>query len=210
MISSLAQTARTDRFGMLPWLGLIAAQMLPPWRPTSPAKRRPWQPHRQSRRTRRPLRRPPWLKAPANGGMVLEQLVGDRHRLSSWYAAGPSRPGRASTPLRGLTLARRASAPQASAGRWTAAGDHAPIVERSIANQQHPHHHHQADPWILPRQPAPRDTAGAKSQADRTLEGVIVRCVLWLAPPGQGAAHLQPCCQDSAPAERRWRASTGS
>ena len=55
----------------------------------------------------------------------------------------------------GLTLARRASARQASAGRWTAAGDHAPKVERSIANQQHVHHHHQAAPSIPPSQPAP-------------------------------------------------------
>lgn len=36
------------------------------------------------------------------------------------------------------------------------------------------------------------------------------RCVLWLAPPRQGAAHPQPCCQDSAPADRRWTARAGS
>jgi hypothetical protein len=65
----------------------------------------------------------------------------------------------------GLTLARWASVHQASAGRPTAAGDHAPIVERSIANQQQPHHHHQADPWILPRQPTPKALSLPKNQA---------------------------------------------
>jgi hypothetical protein len=70
------------------------------------------------------------------------------------------------TPVRGLTLARWALAHQASAGRWTAAGDHAPIVERSITNQQQAHHHHQADPWILPSQPAPRGTVGAQEPSD--------------------------------------------
>ena len=72
---------------------------------------------------------------------------------------------RCGTSVCGLTLARWALAHQASVGRWTAAGDHAPIVQRSIANQQQPHHHHQADPWLLPRQPAPRDSVGAKNQA---------------------------------------------
>jgi hypothetical protein len=68
--------------------------------------------------------------------------------------------------VRGLTLARWALVHQASAGRWTAAGDHAPIVKRSITNQQQPHHHHQTDPWILPSQPAPRGTVGAQEPSD--------------------------------------------
>ena len=88
------------------------------------------------------------------GGMVLKQLVG----VDTDCPPGVRRTLEArqyGTSVSGLTLAR-ASAHQASAGRWTAAGDHAPIVERSIANQQQPHHHHQADLSILPRQPAPR------------------------------------------------------
>jgi hypothetical protein len=99
-----------------------------------------------------------------NGGMLLSSSSGST-RLSSRRAAGPGGPAVRDVG-RGLTLARRASAHQASAGRWTAAGDHAPIVERSIANQQQPHHHHQADPWILPRQPAPRGTVGAQEPSD--------------------------------------------
>ncbi len=98
------------------------------------------------------------------GGMVLKQLVG----VDTDCPPGVRRTleaGQCGTSVRGLTLARRASAHQASAGRWTAAGDHAPIVERSIANQQQPHHHHQADPWMLPRQPAPKVLSVPKNQA---------------------------------------------
>ena len=166
-----------------------------------------------------------------NGGMDLKQLVGARHRLSSWCAAGPGA-RQCGTPVRGLTLARRASAHQASAGRWTAAGDHAPIVERSIANQQQPHHHHQADPSILLGQPAPSDPGGARTRPIgpwRLLDGRppasqqhqttrpgqrrgqlgVRRSVASSPPPGVTASlSLPTACWSTAPA--RWPSSRSS
>jgi hypothetical protein len=105
-----------------------------------------------------------WLKARPNGGMDLKQLVGIDTDCPPG-ARGALEARQCGTSVSGLTLAR-ASAHQASAGRWTAAGDHAPIVERSIANQQHAHHPYQADPSILPRQPAPRDPVGCQASSD--------------------------------------------
>jgi hypothetical protein len=84
---------------------------------------------------------------------VVEQLVGERHRLSSWYAAGSSGAQRCKTPERAPRPRPAASAHQARAGRWTAAGHHAPIIKREVADQQHAHHRHQADPSLPPGQP---------------------------------------------------------
>ena len=53
-----------------------------------------------------------------------------------------------------LAPARRVSAHQASAGGRTAAGHHAPVVEREIPDEQHAHHRHQADRSFPPSQPA--------------------------------------------------------
>jgi hypothetical protein len=59
---------------------------------------------------------------------------------------GPSRsPGGVSSP--------------GESGPRTAAGDHPPVVERAVADQQHAHHRHQADPSLAPSQPAPEGVA---------------------------------------------------
>jgi hypothetical protein len=84
---------------------------------------------------------------------VVELLVGEGHRLSSWCAAGSSGAQRCKTPERAPRPRPAASAHQARAGRWTAAGHHAPVIERAVADQQHAHHRHQADPSLPPGQP---------------------------------------------------------
>jgi len=84
---------------------------------------------------------------------VVEQLVGDRHRQSSWCAAGFLWAQRCKTPEGAPRPRPAASAHQARAGRWTAAGHHAPVIKRAVADQQHAHHHHQADPSLPPGQP---------------------------------------------------------
>jgi hypothetical protein len=84
---------------------------------------------------------------------VVELLVGEGHRLSSWCAAGSSGAQRCKTPERAPRPRPAASAHQARAGRWTAAGHHAPVIKRAVADQQHAHHRHQADPSLPPGQP---------------------------------------------------------
>ena len=84
---------------------------------------------------------------------MVEQLVGERHRLSSWCAAGSSGAQGCKTPEGAPRPRPAASAHQARAGRWTAAGHHAPVIKRAVADQQHAHHRHQADPSLPPGQP---------------------------------------------------------
>ena len=82
---------------------------------------------------------------------MVRQLVGERHQLFSWCAAGSSGAQGCKTPERAPRPGPAASAHQARAGRWTAAGHHAPIIKRAVADQQHAHHRHQADPSLPPR-----------------------------------------------------------
>ncbi len=82
---------------------------------------------------------------------------------SSWSVRVTDGPPGARPAHLGLSGARRlkaaprprpaASAHQARAGRWTAASHHAPIIKGAVADQQHAHHHHQADPSLPPGQP---------------------------------------------------------
>jgi hypothetical protein len=97
--------------------------------------------------------RAPWPKARAYDGIVVRQLAGERHQLFSWYAAGSSGAQRCKTPERAPRPRPAASAHQARAGRWTAAGHHAPAIKRAVADQQHAHHRRQADPSLPHGQP---------------------------------------------------------
>jgi hypothetical protein len=84
---------------------------------------------------------------------VVRQLVGERHQLFSWCAAGSSGTQGCKTPERAPRPRPAASAHQARAGRLTAAGHHAPVIKRAVADQQHAHHRDQADPSLPPGQP---------------------------------------------------------
>jgi hypothetical protein len=94
--------------------------------------------------------------------------VGRRPACGAWFSSslsvldtdsppdarqGPLGARQCGTPVR-PSRSLAASAHQASAGRWTAAGNHAPIVECAVADQQHAYHRYQADPSVPPSQPA--------------------------------------------------------